>query len=238
MRNPNYLNDTESNNHTTIKLDYIPDFNIPDYDLMDDREFDKYIKDIKRIVRTSFEYRQMVSYLKANADMTQCAVYENVSNINTSKIKIHIHHEPFDLETIIRIVYRKRNSYGESLGVEDVAKEVMFLHYNMMVGLIPLAETIHELVHNKYIFIPNQRVYGLYETFANAYWEYMDETEQKTYQEICAVSEEYDDATRDLSILEKKYIYIDTSDVWDKPKEEDVIKTIRKRIDEIRNSKP
>lgn len=239
MRNPNYLNkiDEENDQVKVIKLDNIPDFDMPDYDLMDDREFKKYILDIKKCVRNSYEYRQMVAYLKANVDMNQCAVYKNVTNINTSKIKIHIHHEPIDIESIIRIVYRKRNAYRESTGVEDVAKEVMFLHYGMMVGLIPLAETVHELVHNRYLFIPMNRVYGAYQKFVTAYWEFFDENEKKLFNEICEASAKYDDATRDLSVLDKKYIMIDYEGTWSRPEYQDVLKLIRKRIDEIRDKK-
>lgn len=237
MRNPNYINKIEEGMGETVKLDNIPDFDIPDFDLLDDRDFKKYIYDIKKTIRTSYEYRQMVSYLKNTVDMNQCSFYRNVTNINTSKIKIHIHHDPFDLETIARIVYRKRSAYGEPVDTESVAKEVMFLHYNMMVGLIPLAETVHELVHNSYLFVPVNRVFGMYQQFATAYWEFFDETEQNTFNEICETSKAYNDAERDVSVLDKKYIFIDYSGAWDLPQYEEVLKSIRQRIDEIRNEK-
>ena len=64
---------------------------------------------------------------------------------------------------------------GEDLDIDSVAYEVMFLHYNGLVGLIPLSATVHELVHNKYLFVPLDRVYGYWEDFYNMYFEYMDE---------------------------------------------------------------
>lgn len=242
MRNPNYLNkvtDKDIPAENIIKLDSIPDFDIPDYDLNDDRDFNKYIIEIKKTVRNSYEYRRMVSYLKDTVDMNRCSFYQNVTNIDTSKIKIHIHHEPFDLETICRIVYRKRNAYRESTEVESVAKEVMFLHYNMMVGLIPLAETVHELVHNKFLFVPIDRVYGVYQRFADAYWDFMDESEQTTFNALCEATKAYteDQEQENMKLLRKDYLFIDFTGAWDIPKYEDVLKSIRSRIDEIRKEK-
>ena len=37
----------------------IPDLEVEDYDLMDDKDREKYIKDLERHVRSSYEYRQM-----------------------------------------------------------------------------------------------------------------------------------------------------------------------------------
>ena len=83
--------------------------------------------------------------------MNKCSFYENVSNIDSNDIKIEIHHEPISLYDICIIVYNKRNFFHENLS--ELLKEVMLLHYKLLIGLIPLAETVHELVHNKYLFI-------------------------------------------------------------------------------------
>ena len=63
----------------------------------------------------------------------------------------------------------KRNDLGESMSVPMVAKEVMYQHYKLNVGLIPLCKTVHELVHNQYIFIPAWAVLGNYREFLNQY---------------------------------------------------------------------
>lgn len=239
MRNPNYLNKNsfDKTNSEVVNLGHIPEFEMADYDLNDPKELNKYISNIEKVVRTSLEYRAMVSYLRNNVNMNKCSFYKNVSNADTSKIKIHIHHEPFDLCSITNIVYRKRCAYRESLEIEMVAKEVMFLHYNMIVGLIPLAETVHELVHNKYLFIPVDRVFGSYQQFVNLYHEFIDEQQMVAFNEICDMTSEYNKnpikEEENMSILSRGFIYYDIQD-WDIPKYEDVVIAMRNRIDEIR----
>ena len=51
------------NNVVSIPSD-IQDFEFEDYDLMDDKDREKYIADLERHIRSSFEYRQMGQYLR------------------------------------------------------------------------------------------------------------------------------------------------------------------------------
>lgn len=240
MRNPNYLNSVEDHGipSEVIKLEQIPDFDIADYDLNDEKELFKYFNDIeKKVIRPSMEYQEMVAYLRKNVNMDKCSFFKNVSNADSTKIKIHIHHEPFDLFSIVQIVYRKRCAYHESLEMEMVAKEVMFLHYNMMIGLIPLAQTVHELVHNKYLFIPVDRVFGAYQQFVTCYKDFFDEVQMKTFNDICDLTKQYNEdpnkEQENMSVLQRHYITVDVTD-WDFPVYEDVIASMRNRIDEIR----
>ncbi len=239
MRDPNYMNKATVDNvpTETVKLSHIPEFDISDYDLNDSKELDKYFKDIEKIIRGSLEYREMITYLRNNMNMNKCSFYKNVTNVDSTKIKIHIHHEPFDLYSIVQIVYRKRCAYRESLDVEMVAKEVMFLHYNMMVGLIPLAETPHELVHNKYLFIPIDRVFGAYQQFVTAYHEFIDEIQMNVFNQLCDTTDQYnrfpEKEKENMSILSKGYIYLNITD-WDLPVYEDIVNSMRNRIDDIR----
>ena len=92
-------------------------------------------------------------------DMNQCSFLQ-VSNNDAYKIKIEIHHYPFTLYDIVCIVYKKRVANYESLDVEMIAKEVTMLHYKLLVGLIPLSVTVHQLVHEGKLFIPVQNVLG------------------------------------------------------------------------------
>lgn len=243
MRNPNYIMKIEQGSTPTevIKIDSVPECDIADYDLNDEKELFKYFKDVEKSVRDSIEYRAMTKYLRETLNMNKCSFYKNVNNINSFKIKIHIHHEPFDLGTITRIVYRKRCEMHESIEIEMVAKEIMFLHYNMMVGLIPLAETVHELVHNRFLFIPINKVYGAYQAFAEAYWPFFDDNERKVFNELCEASEAYEtDKIRqaeNMGVLEKGYTYLDMSGAWDIPELETVLDSMRQRIDEIKKEK-
>ena len=241
MRDPNNMIQIDYYNNdplTIIQIDSIPEYDIEDYDLFDDKDRKKYFSDIERIVRGSFEYRQMVKFLHDNMDMNKCSFYENVNNIDSYKIKIHIHHDPITLYDICLIVFNKRQALGEPTDPESVAKEVMYLHYNMMVGLIPLAETVHELVHNQYLFVPTDKVFGKYREFVELYRDFMLPEQIDTLERIEEATIYYN--TDSMNILAKSYIHLDLSGAYKLPRFEDVIQSMKIRIDDIKkgNSEP
>lgn len=219
-----------------IRLGELPPYDRYDYDLSDEKSFDTYIKDIEAIIRGSHEYRKMVKYLRENLDMNKCSFYENVSNVDSTKIRIEIHHAPFGLHDIVMIVYNKRVAFRESLEVELVAEEAMWLHYKTWVGLIPLSETVHELVHNQYIFVPCTKVYGKWLEFANRYEPYMAPEMKETLNAIIEASKYAEENSK--TILSKKYIYIDVSGAYDLPKMEDVAHMLKQRIADLMDDPP
>lgn len=235
MRDPLNLNTVEYENIDIIKIDTIPEFDIPDWDLFDDKQFRKYIDSIeKKNVRSSFEYREMISYLRNYMDMNKCSFYQNVNNIDTNKVKIHIHHEPLTLYDICIIVYNKRNFYRELLDEEMVAKEVMMLHYRLLIGLIPLAETPHELVHNQYLFVPTDKVLGNYKEFINQYGEFMMPEQLDILNRIEEATTVYNNDYQ--SLLDKHYIYLDLSGAYELPKLEDVAELMKNKINKMKNN--
>lgn len=217
-----------------IEMHDIPDYNLYDYDLNDEKVFRKYIQTIERNVRTSYEYRAMISYLREYMDMNQCAFYANVNNIDTTKVHIEIHHEPLSLYDIVIIVYNKRLAFGESLEEEYVAKEVMFLHYNLMVGLIPLAETVHQLVHAQYLFVPTSAVLGKYREFINRYEPYMLPEQLEVIEHIEEATKFYD-SNNAKTLLSTNYIYVDMSGAYNMPRTEDIVGMLKDRIRELTN---
>ena len=217
---------------TIIEIHDIPEYNLYDFDLNDEKSFKKYIQTLEKTVRSSFEYKALVQFLREYMDMNQCAFYKNVNNIDNTKVRIEIHHEPLSLYDICLIVYNKRVAFNEPLDEEFVAKEVMYLHYNLMVGLIPLAETVHQLVHAQYLFVPTTAVLGKYKEFVDRYSQYMLPEQLETLENIEKATEVYDDSDA-KTILSKKYIYIDTSGEYKLPKTEDIIGMLKGRIREI-----
>lgn len=237
MRDPLNLNPIEYNNeeYIVISLDQIPEYDIEDYDLMDDKDFKKYMSDVEKSVRGSFEYKHMIQYMRENMDMNKCSFYENVNNIDTTKIKIEIHHEPITLYDICLIVFNKRKFYHESLTVEMVAKEVMYLHYNLLIGLIPVAETVHELIHNQYLFVPTDKVLGKYKEFVEMYHEFMLPEQFDVLNRIEEATRAYNDDYQTL--LGRNYIYLDLSGAYKFPTMEEVIESMKNRINDIREKK-
>ena len=221
---------------TIIKMNEIPPYDLYDFDLNDEKSFKKYMQTIEKCVRQSFEYRVLINFLREYMDMNQCAFYQNVNNTDTSKVHIEIHHEPLSLYDICLIVYNKRVAFNEPLDEEYVAKEVMYLHYNLMVGLIPLAETVHQLVHAQYLFVPTTAVLGKYREFVDRYQPYMIPEQIETLEHIEEATKVYDSDDAKL-LLSKNYIYIDMSGSYNLPKTEDIISMVKDRIKEIIDAK-
>lgn len=241
MREPSRQNDYRPVDFDTIRIKQIPKYDIEDYDLYDEKNTEKYIRDVERICRNSYEYKQYIKFLKTNLDMNKCAIYEHVqldpnNTRNYNKIAIHIHHDPLTLYEIVKIVLNKRMIRHENLDEQLTAKEVMLLHYNLLVGLIPLAETVHELVHNQYLFIPTTHVFGFYRDFVEMYDKYIDNELKDKLERIEAATSMYDGM--DKQILDTHFLYCDVSGVRQLPKYEDVHRFLSERITEIDKGLP
>ena len=231
MRNPDNVNTIESSTQSEqiIKLDNIPVYNIQDYDLDDPKDFRRFSNDVEKAVRTSFEYTEMVSFLRNYMNMNSCSIYSQVNNIETTSIKIHIHHEPITLYDIFIAVYNKRKDNHEPITVDMVAKEIMYNHYMLRVGLIPLAETVHELVHNQFIFIPSHAVFGKYWEFVELYKDYMEDGTISTLKNIEELSN--DIAIKQASnILGKNLIYINADNVFEQTNIDEVKDLLKDRL--------
>lgn len=235
MRDPDNIKQIdEVNNHLVITFNELPEYDIDDYDLFDEKDFKKYIDDIEKAVRSSFEYREYTNYLRTYMDMNKCSFYKNVNNIDTFKIKIEIHHEPITLYDMCIVVYNKRLAMHEDLDVEMVAKEVMYLHYCMYVGLIPLAETVHELVHGQYLFVPTSKVFGFYKKFIESYKDYFLPEQLDILDKIETATTSLDNSNDYKDLLNVDYIYIDASGAYDLPKASDVVSMMKSRIYELK----
>lgn len=224
-----------------IVFDDIPEYDTQDYDIFDDKDFKKYIGDIEKICRTSFEYRQFVNYLREYMNMNKCSFFSNVTNSESFKIKIHLHHCPFTLYDICMTVFNKRNFYGESLEVEMVAKEVMYIHYFLMVGIIPLAETVHELVHSQMIFIPIDNVLGNYSEFIDIYKEFIPEEAMEKFEAMTQQTLTYNNAVNS-NILQIDPIVIklsgdeDGNGTYALPHMEQIVSLMKNRVQEIKDN--
>ena len=211
--NQKMVNNIITNNNTEIiEIKDIPVFDKEDYeDLKNPKEYNKYIQEIKKCCRGSFEYKQMMSYLKQYMDMNQCSFLQGVSNETNRKIKIHIHHSPITMEEIIIIVQSKREYYMESLDTEQVAKEVMYLHYLLIIGLIPLSETPHELVHSGYLFVPNDKVFGNYKYFLEMYDQWIPAEMKVKFDNLEEYTKTYN-AEKNSEILQLNCVYVNIED--------------------------
>jgi len=227
------------NKVTTLKFNSIPEFDFMIYDLEDDKEREKYFKTIEKEIRSSYEYRAMIKYLKDNMNMDQCSFIQ-VSSRDSDAIKIEIHHYPFSLYDIVKIVYRKRCFYNESLEVEMIAKECTMLHYQLLVGLIPLSTTAHQLFHAGKLFIPVDHVLGRYQLFVEFYKEFckddpelldaLDRIEKYTVEQLS-------DLYHTSEIFNQNEIRISNNDKqYQLPDFNNMNSIMDKRIEDIKNN--
>jgi hypothetical protein len=191
----------------TINLINIPEFDYLVYDTNDEKEYEKYIRDVESQVRRSFEYKQFIKYLRETMGMNKCAFLQNVSNEETFDIKIELHHYPFSLRDIADIIYNKRVYYNESLDIQMVAKEIMECHYKLIIGLISLSETVHELAHSHRIFIPVDKVVGRYQLFVELYKPFIKPEMLETLDRIEKYTLEHSDIENTSIIEENKLSY-------------------------------
>jgi hypothetical protein len=175
--------------------------------VMSDRDKVKFIKTVERIVRGSQEYKQYIAFLRKEVDMTMCSYFTNISKKDGAKVSIEVHHEPFTLFDITQIVVEKWMAEEKKINPILISEEVMKLHYQGKVGLIPLSITVHDLVHNGKIFIPLQNVYGDFLSFLEEYEPYISADLQDILELKLKMSKDVE--AQDQSILEKKYVYLE-----------------------------
>ena len=238
------IKDKNNKESSILIIDEIPPYDRQDYDIFDDKEFKKYLDDVERVIRTSMEYRKLVNYLREYMDMNKCSFFENISNSSSLKIKIHIHHHPLTLFDIVMTIFSKRSFYGESLEVEMVAKEAMYVHYFLMVGLIPLSETVHSLVHDQALFIPLDRVMGNWEEFLDTYNDFVPlETKDKIEAYKNETKNFMDNKNRELLKQEPMYIQLPENTVMNQdgtynlPSIDTIIHAMNHRLEELQHQK-
>lgn len=206
MIDPDGIQIQETRLSNMIDINDVPPCDFEIYAFEDDKEYEKFIKDVEAQVRRSMEYREFIKYLRENMNMNKCSFLKDVTNEETFDIKIEIHHYPFSLRDICEIVFRKRKYYNESLNVQMVAKEVMQLHYKLIVGLIPLSETVHELTHNGRLFIPVDKVMGRYSLFVTYYKPFCEHHQLETLERIEKYSEEQLNEVLDTTIIQQNNV--------------------------------
>ena len=237
MIDPDSIIVQNHNDANIIKLNNVPEYDFITFDLEDDKQLKKYISTIEKEVRSSFEYRNMIKYLKDNMGMDNCSFIQ-VSSKDSYSIKIEIHHYPFTLYDIVYIVYKKRIYYQESLEIELVAKEITMLHYKLLVGLIPLSTTAHQLVHAGKLFIPITNVLGRYKLFIDFYKPFCSEEQLDTISRIEKYSiEQVSDLLNTPHILDQNNISIYNSDTnYQIPDLNNINTNLDNRIEDIKNN--
>lgn len=144
----------------------------------DEKDMDKFIKQVERQVRSSQEYRSLISYIKTELDYSHCTILDNISMEEAS---IELHHNALNLYDITNIVINKHIHNKTLFNTLSISLEVLQLHYRNILSLIPLSKTIHEYTHsNNIIYSPNQCI-GNLSMFYDEYKDYFNDRHLQSY---------------------------------------------------------
>ena len=198
-------------------------------DLENAKSKEKFIKGTERIIRSSDEYKSYIKFLKEYVDMTKCAFFNGVTIVDKKKIHIEIHHAPLTLFEITMIVVDKWLAEGIPINDLLIADEVMRIHYNNKVGLIPLSKTVHQLVQSEAgITIPLYMIYGSYVDFLKEYQDYI--MDDRIFEKLQYAIQQTKNLTHNsFDMLNPEFIYIETDGV-------EYAKTIEKDDEDVNRS--
>lgn len=172
--------------------------------LTTEKQRDKLIKTIESLVRSSIDYKDLIKYLRTYIDMNQCEFFENFK-AGKRKGMIEIHHAPFDLYTIVDVVMSKMENEEGYIDELVVADRVLQMHYEGLIGLIPLSITAHQLVHDGKLIVPLNCVYGRFVEFTNRFYDVLGEERLSVLKENILLTKQMKKS--DFSILNVQYVY-------------------------------
>lgn len=176
-----------SSGNKSISLKYMIDDDIldqepfdPKYYINDECEVD-FIKYFEREIRDSYEYKSLIDMFKTVLDISSCVFFKDFSLDN--KMKLEFHHHPFTLFDYTQAVLRKQLEENGGWVLEnDVERETTMLHYQLVVGLVPLNPTAHAQVHDGKLDIHPDLIVGEYQKFYNDYNKWIPDITKTRYQ--------------------------------------------------------
>ena len=166
----------------SLNFTYFSDFENP-------KSLIKFIKKVEKLIRGSYEYRKFVEAYKNVFSVENCAFFKNIKT-GEKTASIELHHYPFTLYDITEIEIKKQsNLFTSKVNAMLIAEEVMRLHYNGLIGIIPLSKTVHQLAHSGEIFINLQLIKTDYQAYIIANSNFIDEELISKIKQIEKLSE-------------------------------------------------
>jgi len=136
-----------------------------------DSEYNKFIKSVERMVRSSMEYKLWKSYLIDVLGMTTCVITDE----NLVELSLEVHHHIPSLYIITKGILNKLIDEDQEFCSFDVATKVIELHFQNQLGYVMLCSSMHEKFHNGFLDLPIEAVRGNYMAFVNEYSQYLDD---------------------------------------------------------------
>lgn len=131
-------------------------------------EASRFIKKIEALIRTSPEYKTYIGYLRSDLGMNRCSFLPNL-DVTTDEVGLEMHHCPLNLFQVVEVVVNHRLTRGQPVTSLSVADEVMRMHFEDKIGLVPLSRSVHKLVHAGSVVVHPAMVHGDWVGFLRAY---------------------------------------------------------------------
>jgi len=132
---------------------------------VDPKEYDKFIKTVEKMVRTSSEYREWKNYIIEVLQVNTCSV----SNESIEDCSIEIHHHIPSLYVLVKGIINKYLDEGKEFCTFDICVKCIELHFKNKVGFVPLIKSLHEKFHKDKLQIPSKMVMGDYKWLLDNY---------------------------------------------------------------------
>ena len=169
--------------------------------VMDGKELKRFISSVERFIRSSNDYKRYLGFLKCEVGMNRCSVLGNVDGCTAT---IEMHHYPFTLFQICECVIDHMVATNKNVNTFSVAKEVMRIHFENYVGLVPLSKSVHQMVHKGAIFIDIRQVFGNVKKFVELYGSYIAKPEMEKLDQIIELSKRNTGISDSSNLLELK----------------------------------
>jgi len=161
-------------------------------DITNGKVFSTLVKNVEKMIRTSSEYSKYIGILKNKGGLTKDVFMPNIDIQYMEGVDFELHHYPFNLYEVVQSVILKFIKKKEMFSSFKIASDVMKLHYDNKIGLVPLTKTNHELAHANKLFIPLTSVFGDYVVFFNEYDKYFTNSIKEKIKDIYIKTEKGD----------------------------------------------
>lgn len=138
----------------------------------DAKYYDRFIKATERLIRGNGDYKKWLEDIRITKNLGKDAFFPN---LDSSHVEIQLHHYPFNLYSICNIVAQSMLNDGLKVSTFILADEVIKLHFDDLVGLVPLTVTTHELAHLDALPIQRNQIKGEWEKFAIRFKDYLSD---------------------------------------------------------------
>ena len=142
-------------------------FELPKDVFFNPKEEKKFLLSVKNMVRSSYEYKEWVKFVKFNVGLDTCSF----TGEHSGEVTIELHHHPISMANIIKIIYdaMSNNTNLTVIPSTDIVRAVIDLHKQNNLGYVLLVTTLHEKFHNGFLQIPMEYINGNWTYLLNNY---------------------------------------------------------------------